>query len=76
MRPENMFWTTVLHTFKPPSPAVGGFAGEELGEWDAASLDAGSSLFVSFLGIYPIDLLISVRRDVQFGGWCSLQYGL
>ena len=58
----------MLHTFKPPSPAVGGFAGEELGEWDAASLDAGSSLFVSFLGIYPIDLLISVRRDVQFGG--------
>ena len=47
---------------------MGGFAGEELGEWDAASPDAGCSLFVSFLGIYHIDLLISVRRDVQFGG--------
>lgn len=48
---------------------------EELGEWDAASPDAGHSLFVSSLGI-SIDLLISVRRDVQYGGWWSLQYGL
>ena len=26
MRPNSMFWTTVLHTFKPSSPAVGGLA--------------------------------------------------
>lgn len=49
---------------------------EEVGEWDAASPDAALSLSVSFLGIYFIDVLISVCRDVQYGGWCSLQYGL
>lgn len=40
---------------------------EEVGEWDAASPDVWHNLFVSFLGIYSIDILILVHSDVHYG---------
>ena len=49
---------------------------EEVGEWDAASPDVWHNLFVSFLGIYSIDIMILVHGDVYYSVRCSLQYGL
>lgn len=46
---------------------------EEVGEEDAAYPAAWHSPFVSFLGIYPIDILILVHKDVLYADThCSI----